>query len=84
VAYIAGIVDAWQAVDALLTKGKLDLLQENAKELSDCLDKRPIPYSQLSAVFAKYLREHPERWDLNASLLSTPALTSACLMNLEH
>ena len=82
--YVAGIVDAWQAVSALLEKGKLDLLQESSNRLTECLDKRPMPYSQLRAIFSKHLRENADRWDGHASLLMPPVLIRACEMNLGH
>lgn len=82
--YVAGIVDAWQAVSAILEKGKLELLQESAAQLTECLDKRPMPYAQLGAIFSKFLRENPERWDGHASLLMTPVLIRACELNTKR
>ncbi|WP_443115462.1 Rap1a/Tai family immunity protein [Herbaspirillum seropedicae] len=62
----------------VFTAGAVDGLQVMMTEKTKlfCLPSE-ITFAQASAIFGKYLREHPEQTHLNASLLVAMAMNSA-------
>jgi hypothetical protein len=66
--YLGGVLDGLQA--------GLALGAPPPQKLSECLHGKPI--SQAHAIVAKYLKEHPESWNLQAGALVYNAFNGTC------
>ena len=70
--YLTGLFDAWNFSDALQdASGKVIL-----SSVKPCLGN--MTYDQLIAILDKYMKEHPERWNQQLTLILLPALGGAC------
>jgi hypothetical protein len=68
--YLAGIIDGFFGA-AMFAAPERGLIQ-----VSGCLKGKRT--NQLHAIVARYLREHPERWDEPMSILTFNALSTLC------
>ena len=74
--YVAGVLDGWsEAASKELMEGKSDSVW--MKALS-CITTRKITYRQVVAITDKYVKEHPEEWDREASTLVYDSVAETC------
>lgn len=70
--YLIGLFDGWTFSDALQDESGKAILPL----LTSCL--KTMTYEQMIAIIEKYMKEHPERWHQELTLLILPALGGAC------
>jgi hypothetical protein len=74
--YVAGVLDGWsEAASKEVMEGKSDSVW--MKALS-CITTRKVTYRQVVAITDKYVKEHPEEWDKEASTLVYRSVAQTC------
>jgi hypothetical protein len=74
--YVAGVLDGWsETASKELMAGNSDSVW--MKALS-CITARNITYRQVVAITEKYVKEHPEEWDKEASTLVYNGVAGTC------
>ena len=68
--YLAGIIDGF------LGAAIFGAPEGSITQLNSCLKGKRT--NQLHAIVARYLREHPERWDEPMSILTFNAVNASC------
>lgn len=68
--YAMGLMDGFYA------SAFFGATDETVTNLSSCI--QPMDSKQISAIFSKYVKDHPEQWHLPLSILAYNALNKAC------
>ncbi len=80
--YIAGTLDGWNLLETTLTlvaQGRdvdpaISSLLQNVR----CAQQRRMTYEQMVGIVAKFMQDHPERWQQEMSMLTWDAMSQAC------
>ena len=62
--------------DGLMAAGWLGAKETSVARIHDCIPS--VSNDQFAAVIERYLRQHPERWNVYMSVVATEALTEIC------
>jgi hypothetical protein len=74
--YVAGVLDGWAAAASQeFEEGKSTSVWIHALT---CLTTKKITYRQVAANTEKYVKEHPEEWHKDASLLVYSSVEEIC------
>ena len=76
-AYVSGVVDTWKHVAHRANEYRATEFTKSYSSAVDCLKGRR-PYSQISAIVEKWMKDHPEHWHYELTSLVWEAVHHSC------
>jgi|ERR1700687_219884 Ssp1 endopeptidase immunity protein Rap1a len=76
--YVAGVLDGWQAIQLTLPSGAGRYQFDQFGRLPACAVGNGMATGQTNAIVEKYMKDHPDEWQLSMPFLIVKAMNSAC------
>jgi len=77
-AYVIGVVDGWQPVDAVIEERARKLPVGVFALVVSCVQSRSMTGEQMFALVEKYMAAHPEEWHKSMAYLVYFAMVGGC------